>query len=275
MIAVDALGRDESFDPKSDPVVRVEAGRLRDRLGSFYQQEGESDSLCISLPKGAYVPEFSERQPAALRTGVLRVSILPPEHASFESFTISPNGRKLAFTTFVNGKLTLWIRSLDSLETRCLAGTDFASWPFWSPDSRSVGFFTPSKLKAIDASGGPAWDVADVVVGRGGAWSPQGSILFCPRPLGVLHQVPATGAARRNLSPYLIRRAPKWRMPFPDFYQTAGIFFIWRRVRGLENLLIPCCFAGWRTLSGSLECGCERGVCSDITGALRFHPFYP
>lgn len=151
----------------------------------------------ISLPKGGYVPEFSERRSpaAAKRTAVLRPSILPPESTSFESFALSPDGRKLAFTSLLDGKLMLWVRALDSLEAKPLAGTDFASSPFWSPDSRSIGFFTPSKLKIVDIAGGHARDVADVVLGRGGAWSTEGVIVFCPRPNGILHQVAAAAGA--------------------------------------------------------------------------------
>src|SRR5689334_3623483 len=62
VIAVEALGRSPSFDSKSDPIVRVEARRLRDRLDSFYRHEGAGDRILISLPKGGYVPEFTERQ---------------------------------------------------------------------------------------------------------------------------------------------------------------------------------------------------------------------
>jgi hypothetical protein len=58
VIAVEAFGRNTSFDPKTDPIVRVEAGRLRDRLNSYYEDEGDTDSVLISLPKGGYVPEF-------------------------------------------------------------------------------------------------------------------------------------------------------------------------------------------------------------------------
>ena len=125
----------------------------------------------------------------------MRLSILPPENASFESFAVSPDGRKLAFTAALNGRMILWVRALDSLEAKPLAGTEHASWPFWSPDSLSIGFFVPNKLKVVGISGGPARDIADVIVGRGGAWSPEGIILFCPRPLGILYQVPAAGGA--------------------------------------------------------------------------------
>jgi hypothetical protein len=65
VIAVEALGRSTSFDPKMDPIVRVEAGRLRSRLKAYYDSEGAQDPILITLPKGSYVPEFSERaQPA-------------------------------------------------------------------------------------------------------------------------------------------------------------------------------------------------------------------
>jgi Tol biopolymer transport system component len=218
VIAVEALGRNTSFDPKSDPIVRVEAGRLRDRLSSYYEGEGEVDSVLISLPKGRYVPEFSERRLSAApkRTAVLRLSILPPENASFESFAVSPDGRKLAFTVFLNGKLMVWVRALDSLEAKPLAGTEFASNPFWSLDSRSIGFFTPSKLKTVDVAGGPARDVADVVVGRGGAWSPEDVIVFCPRPIGILHQVAAAGGTPQPVTSLDVARAEAAHA-FPQF----------------------------------------------------------
>ena len=218
VIGVEALGRNTSFDPKSDPIVRVEAGRLRERLRSYYEGEGEADSVSISLPKGRYVPEFSERRLSAApkRTAVLRLSILPPENASFESFAVSPDGRKLAFTVFLNGKLMVWVRALDSLEAKPLAGTEFASNPFWSPDNRSIGFFTPSKLKTVDIAGGPTRDVADVVVGRGGAWSPEDVIVFCPRPIGILHQVAAAGGTPQPVTSLDVARAEAAHA-FPQF----------------------------------------------------------
>jgi hypothetical protein len=152
VIAIEVLGRNSSFDSKSDPIVRVEAGRLRDRLGSYYEGEGLADRTLISIPKGGHVPEFSERDPPtpSKKIDVLRLSILPPDGSSFESFAISPDGRKLAFTAGLNGEVMLWVRGLDSLEAKPLAGTHDASYPFWSPDSKTIGFFTPSKLKRIE-----------------------------------------------------------------------------------------------------------------------------
>ena len=61
VVAVEVLGRAASFDPRSDPIVRVEAGRLRSRLAAYYQSEGCSDAVVIDLPKGGYVHQFQER----------------------------------------------------------------------------------------------------------------------------------------------------------------------------------------------------------------------
>jgi len=58
VIAVEAFGRSPQFDPRSDPIVRVEAGRLRTKLLSYYHSEGSNDAILIELPKGGYVPQF-------------------------------------------------------------------------------------------------------------------------------------------------------------------------------------------------------------------------
>ena len=77
----------------------------------------------------------------------------------------------------------LWVRRLDSLDAQPLAGTEGAANPFWSPDSRYIGFFADSKLKKVDVSGGIVSDLCHT--GRfnmGGAWSSQGVILFSVFP---------------------------------------------------------------------------------------------
>ena len=230
IVAVEVLGRKTSFDSKIDPIVRVEAKRLRDRLDSFYRGEGAADQILIALPKGGYVPQFSQREPptvlrpsgkssALLYAGwalfalaalafswlyfhktaeferTFRLSILPPKNSAFESFAISPDGRTVAFTAAWKGNTALWVRPLDSLEAEPLPGTEYASQPFWSPDNRSIGFFTTSKLKTIDIAGGPARDLADIVVGRGASWSREGIIVFAPKPDGILYRVAADGGS--------------------------------------------------------------------------------
>ena len=110
------------------------------------------------------------------------------------SFAISPDGRRLVFSASNEGKSQLWLRPLDSLTAQPLAGTDGARYPFWSPDSASVGFFADSKLKRIDLVGGGPQVLANTSAdGRGGSWSRDGIILFVPNLGGPLLKVFARG----------------------------------------------------------------------------------
>jgi serine/threonine protein kinase len=79
---------------------------------------------------------------------IVRFEIPAPEMANIESFKLSPDGRYLA----IAAANRLWIRALDSFELRSLAGTEGASYPFWSPGSDFIGFFTQGKLKKIDVA---------------------------------------------------------------------------------------------------------------------------
>ena len=77
---------------------------------------------------------------------------------------VSPDGRRLAFIAFSEGQSLLWVRSLNSLSTQALPGTEGSQGyfrSFWSPDSRFIGFFAGGKLKKIDASGGPPQTLCD------------------------------------------------------------------------------------------------------------------
>ena len=86
---------------------------------------------------------------------------------------------------------------------RRLPGTERASFPFWSPDSRSLGFFVPGKLKRIDASGGPVQELCDAAVGRGGTWNQDGVIVFSPAPSAALMRVSDRGGASTALAGFL------------------------------------------------------------------------
>jgi serine/threonine protein kinase len=84
----------------------------------------------------------------------MRLELNTPYTTDFASMAISPDGQRIVFVAAADGQKRLWVRSLDSVSARVLAGTDGASYPFWSPDSRSVAFFADGKLKRIDAAGG-------------------------------------------------------------------------------------------------------------------------
>ncbi|MEO8125442.1 MAG: hypothetical protein ABJF23_33220 [Bryobacteraceae bacterium] len=228
VIAIEALGRTSSFDPKSDPIVRVEAGRLRNRLKMYYDSEGVQDAILITLPKGGYVPEFANttqaawliaaRNPiilfsagilaglalaalaflffhnAAEPVEVLRLSLIPPTDSTIQGSRISPDGKMVAFTALQQNRRMLWVRSLDSPEARMIPGTERATEAFWSPDSRSLAFFGPNKLQRVELSGGPPQEICAATIPLGGgSWSRNGIIVFTPRPEGVLFQVRATG----------------------------------------------------------------------------------
>ena len=141
----------------------------------------------------------SPSAPAAQARGA-RFSLLPPEHTTFlGGYTVpylamSPDGATLAFIpTPIGGRTLLWIRPIDSLVARPLPGTDGASFPFWSPDSRRVAFFADGKLKTIDVNGDAPHVICDAPDGRGGAWGSDGSIVLSPLLNSALYQVSADG----------------------------------------------------------------------------------
>ena len=114
---------------------------------------------------------------------------------------LSPDGKTAAVVfNDMRGNNTLWLRSLDAPAFRQLAGTDDASCPFWSPDSRKVGFFAAGRLKTTDIQSGAVTDVCDAAAGRGASWSSAGSILFTPGSTGPLLTVRASGGSPAPLT---------------------------------------------------------------------------
>ncbi len=125
------------------------------------------------------------------------VSVLPPPQttlASNEAPQISPDGRQVAFVARDRaGANWLFVRSRDSLAARLLPDTKEATLPFWSPDSRTLGFFTEGQLKTIAISGGSPRAIARAPVPRGGSWSRDDVILFSAQPNEPPYRVPASG----------------------------------------------------------------------------------
>jgi Tol biopolymer transport system component len=136
---------------------------------------------------------YFSRQPAE-RAG-LRFTIVPPEKATnYGRAVISPDGRHLIFTGVSEGGSQIWLRPLDSFTAHPLSGTEGSFNYFWSPDSRSIGFFAGGKLKKIDVAGGTPQTLCNIgsnVPVGGGAWGSDGVILFVAAD--VLYRVPATG----------------------------------------------------------------------------------
>jgi serine/threonine protein kinase/Tol biopolymer transport system component len=145
---------------------------------------------------------FSHRREAA--PDVLQLSILPPRGTEFygppasvvaPQIAISPDGRELAFVAQpARGRPSLWLRSLRESEARMLPGTEGATYPFWSPDSRSLGFFAQGKLWIVEAAGGPPRALTEAALdARGGAWGADGTIVFSRLEREPLYRISSTG----------------------------------------------------------------------------------
>ena len=163
----------------------------------------------------------SRRQVPA-RAASVRFLVHPPENSYINAegrAAVSPDGRHLTFVApGPNGKDVLWVRSFDSLSGRSLAGTEGALFPFWSPDSRWIGFFgNRSTLQKIDITGGPPISVASALAGNGGTWNRDGVIVFGTGATHLLYRVSAAGG---DVVPLIKREAMTrgWLAPYflPD-----------------------------------------------------------
>jgi eukaryotic-like serine/threonine-protein kinase len=137
---------------------------------------------------------------------VLNATLLPPDGTDFffnagaatqAVPALSPDGTRIVFgARGKDGKVQLWVRRLDSSISTPLPGTENSGLPFWSPDSRFVGFGQDQKVKKIDVQGGPPLLVAEIPTDfGGGSWSPEGWILIGGRGNSgtTVLKVPAAG----------------------------------------------------------------------------------
>jgi serine/threonine protein kinase/Tol biopolymer transport system component len=140
------------------------------------------------------------RRPDTAESPTVRAVVLPPEDSSFELHpkypgpaAVSPDGTRIVFAAKTeNDPTQLWIRRVDKLEAQPLAGTENATYPFWSPDSRFIGFLADERLKKIEAAGGPALSLADTGMRDGGTWNQDGVILASAND-GTIHRVSDAG----------------------------------------------------------------------------------
>jgi serine/threonine protein kinase/dipeptidyl aminopeptidase/acylaminoacyl peptidase len=176
----------------SDAPRSVRAGRTRERIAwGAFAVAAVVVLVCVTLLLR------SKPEPVEVFTS----SILPPEKQRFEFANappvVSPDGRRIAFVAHpAEGPGLLWVRSFDGSSANPLPGTEGALAVFWSPDSRSLGFFAAGKLKRIDLSRSAPQTLCEAPnPGGAGSWSPEGVIIFVPSRGGPVHRVAASGGA--------------------------------------------------------------------------------
>jgi predicted Ser/Thr protein kinase len=181
-------------------------------------------------PRAAPVPDvrFSIYPEPGSAFSTPPASVVVPQFAV--SFALSPDGTNLAFVATHNAGPMLWVRPLSAPTARVLAGTNDATYPFWSGDGRSIGFFAQGKLKTVGLGGSAPIVRADASLdSRGGAWALDGTMLVSLAPNVGLSQVSADGSMRPVLP--LDRAAGDISHRWPSFLPDGRRFLFsgWNR----------------------------------------------
>jgi Tol biopolymer transport system component/DNA-binding winged helix-turn-helix (wHTH) protein len=185
--------------------------------------------LCGVAAVGLLDPSSGTARPSPLP--VTFDLALPPALALVEPSVagVSPDGRLLAFVAQRDdGPPAIFVRRLDRVAVEPLPETEGASLPFWSPDSRRIGFFAGGKLRSVSVERGGAIDLCDAPDPRGGTWGASDVILFSSGSRSVLHRIQASGGAPVAATAFdASRRDISHRSPFflPD--GRRFVFLVW------------------------------------------------
>ena len=159
------------------------------------------------------------------RPQVVRSTLLPPPNTEFQFLdansgtpAVSPDGTRIAFSAKdPDDQILLWVRPLDSLASFPIRASSGASFPFWSPDGRSLGFFAQGKLKVVEATAAALpVSLADVEEARGGTWGADGTILFTPGYQSPIMRVPDTGGTPTPVTEVRGKELQRWPAFLPD-----------------------------------------------------------
>jgi serine/threonine protein kinase/Tol biopolymer transport system component len=186
----------ESTFQESTPLVPTRTQKRREHLA--WIAAGVLGVVAVA----AFWPGWRQSQTEERR---LQFKIDPPPGTDFllESGggdAISPDGRAIVFVGTARGGAKLWVRPLDAGSAHELPGTDNGQYPFWSADSKSIGFFANGKLQRIDLAGGPPVPLTTASNPRGGTWNAQGTIVFVPTATTGLWQIGASGGPPTQLT---------------------------------------------------------------------------
>lgn len=177
---------------------------------------------------------------------------------------LSPDGRQVAFGAVDSaGRSLLWVRNLDHLAARPLAGTENATYPFWSPDSRFLAFFSNGSLRKIDAAGGPVQVICTAREGRGGDWGSRG-ILFAPDNDGPLFAVDSDGGNLHAVTMEKVGRTDfnhRWPHILPDGTHFLYLAHFFNEAVGSNGIY-----------TGSLDSAQQRRLLPDLSNVSYTDP---
>jgi len=182
----------------------------------------ERSAWLLALALLCGIAFFAAGRYRSVSTGELvRFLVRPPEKAVFSGspsitvsvpqFALSPDGRAMVFVASSSGAdPEIWLRSIDQVTARSLPGTEGARFPFWSPDSRWVGFFAEGKLKKILVAGGPVQVLTDVADSFGGSWGADGTIIFSQLNTSIFRVSSGGGVVTSVTNLDSIQKAHRW-----------------------------------------------------------------
>jgi len=150
-------------------------------------------AAALGLAAAAVFAVLWLRRPVPPAPPALRLTLLPVEGGAVDAFSLSPDGRRLAFPFTREGRTLVWIRELREETAKPVEGTEDASpeeAPVWSPDSRELLFFARGRLCRVAISGGTPVVLTEAAEVNGAAWSADGTILYTPTARGGLCRVP-------------------------------------------------------------------------------------
>jgi eukaryotic-like serine/threonine-protein kinase len=171
-------------------------------------------ALCVAIGSLALMT-MAYRRASSIEASEVRLQIVTPP-GTIDDFAVSPDGKTVVFAASGGGPTELWIRPFGASAARRLPGTADAEFPFWSPDSRAIGFFDDQKLKRIEIASGTVQTLADAPAARGGAWGDD-TIVFAPANISPLMRIPARGGTPVDVT-HLARDHASHRAPsfLPD-----------------------------------------------------------